>query len=201
MCASVSGVGPLRNRHRATPAGQLHTSVATQGSWMVPLCWSSAIRANARIPRLSPTRTRGRRCKSAARHWSTPIDSAHSMVIHNTGVLNGPDVLAVNPVAPFVLTAIMRKPRWLIYPTRWTCRLRRWPPRRRRSPRGAVLLRRPPAPGPSAGAPVPARTDRPDLDPPDRPGKVFDLELPLDRAAEGDTAMDERKAIKVLLRP
>ena len=77
------------------------------------------------------------------------VDSAHSMVIHNTGVLNGPDVLAVNTVAPFVLTAIMRKPRRLIYPTRWTRRLRRWPPRRRRSPRGAGLLRRPPAPGPA----------------------------------------------------
>jgi NAD(P)-dependent dehydrogenase (short-subunit alcohol dehydrogenase family) len=36
-------------------------------------------------------------------------------VIHNAGVLNGPDVLAVNTVAPFVLTAIMRKPRRLIY--------------------------------------------------------------------------------------
>lgn len=33
------------------------------------------------------------------------------------------------------------------------------------------------------------------------PGKVFDLELPLDRAAEGYQAMDERRAIKVLLRP
>jgi len=33
------------------------------------------------------------------------------------------------------------------------------------------------------------------------PGKVFDLELPLDRAAEGYRAMDERRAIKVLLRP
>jgi threonine dehydrogenase-like Zn-dependent dehydrogenase len=31
------------------------------------------------------------------------------------------------------------------------------------------------------------------------PGKVFDLELPLDKAAEGYTAMDERRAIKVLL--
>ncbi|NUP02798.1 MAG: IMP dehydrogenase, partial [Nonomuraea sp.] len=31
------------------------------------------------------------------------------------------------------------------------------------------------------------------------PGKVFDLTLPLDRAAEGYTAMDERRAIKVLL--
>lgn len=33
------------------------------------------------------------------------------------------------------------------------------------------------------------------------PGKVFDLTLPLDRAAEGYRAMDERTAIKVLLQP
>ena len=33
------------------------------------------------------------------------------------------------------------------------------------------------------------------------PGKVFDLTLPLDQAAEGYRAMDERHAIKVLLRP
>jgi threonine dehydrogenase-like Zn-dependent dehydrogenase len=33
------------------------------------------------------------------------------------------------------------------------------------------------------------------------PGMVFDLELPLDDAAEGYAAMDERRAIKVLLRP
>jgi threonine dehydrogenase-like Zn-dependent dehydrogenase len=33
------------------------------------------------------------------------------------------------------------------------------------------------------------------------PGKVFDLELPLADAAEGYAAMDERRAIKVLLRP
>jgi threonine dehydrogenase-like Zn-dependent dehydrogenase len=33
------------------------------------------------------------------------------------------------------------------------------------------------------------------------PGKVFDLELPLDQAAEGYRAMDARQAIKVLLRP
>jgi threonine dehydrogenase-like Zn-dependent dehydrogenase len=32
------------------------------------------------------------------------------------------------------------------------------------------------------------------------PGKVFDLELPLEEAAEGYRAMDERRAIKVLLR-
>ena len=33
------------------------------------------------------------------------------------------------------------------------------------------------------------------------PGKVFDLTLPLEDAAQGYTAMDERKAIKVLLQP
>src|SRR5205823_201316 len=33
------------------------------------------------------------------------------------------------------------------------------------------------------------------------PGKVFDLTLPLDEAAEGYRAMDERRAIKALLRP
>ena len=33
------------------------------------------------------------------------------------------------------------------------------------------------------------------------PGKVFDLDLPLDRVAEGYRAMDERRAIKSLLRP
>jgi threonine dehydrogenase-like Zn-dependent dehydrogenase len=33
------------------------------------------------------------------------------------------------------------------------------------------------------------------------PGKVFDLTLPLDQVAEGYRAMDERRAIKVLLQP
>jgi threonine dehydrogenase-like Zn-dependent dehydrogenase len=33
------------------------------------------------------------------------------------------------------------------------------------------------------------------------PGKVFDLRLPLDQVAEGYHAMDERHAIKTLLRP
>ena len=33
------------------------------------------------------------------------------------------------------------------------------------------------------------------------PGRVFDLTLPLDQAAEGYRAMDERRAIKVLLQP
>lgn len=34
-----------------------------------------------------------------------------------------------------------------------------------------------------------------------RPGKVFDLELPLEKVAEGYAAMDERRTIKALLRP
>ena len=33
------------------------------------------------------------------------------------------------------------------------------------------------------------------------PGKVFTLVLPLDDAAEGYRAMDERRAVKVLLKP
>jgi threonine dehydrogenase-like Zn-dependent dehydrogenase len=33
------------------------------------------------------------------------------------------------------------------------------------------------------------------------PGRVFDLELPLDKVAEAYSAMHERRAIKVLLRP
>ena len=56
------------------------------------------------------------------------------------------------------------------------------------------------------GGPAPVRRFLPDLI--DRiwngrinPGKVFDLELPLADVAEGYQAMDERRAIKVLLRP
>jgi threonine dehydrogenase-like Zn-dependent dehydrogenase len=56
------------------------------------------------------------------------------------------------------------------------------------------------------GGPAPVRRFLPDLM--DRvwnggiqPGKVFDLELPLAEAAEGYRAMDNRQAIKVLLRP
>jgi threonine dehydrogenase-like Zn-dependent dehydrogenase len=33
------------------------------------------------------------------------------------------------------------------------------------------------------------------------PGKVFDLTLPLSQVADGYRAMDERRAIKVLLQP
>ena len=56
------------------------------------------------------------------------------------------------------------------------------------------------------GGPAPVRRFLPDLI--DRiwtrqidPGKVFDLELPLDDAAAGYRAMDRRDALKVLLRP
>jgi threonine dehydrogenase-like Zn-dependent dehydrogenase len=56
------------------------------------------------------------------------------------------------------------------------------------------------------GGPAPVRRYLPELIPLvlDRkinPGKVFDLVLPLDRVAEGYRAMDERRAIKVLLKP
>ena len=56
------------------------------------------------------------------------------------------------------------------------------------------------------GGPAPVRRFLPELiqliwDRAIEPGKVFDLELPLDQAAEGYRAMDERRAIKALLRP
>ncbi|MEP6648940.1 MAG: zinc-dependent alcohol dehydrogenase family protein [Lapillicoccus sp.] len=56
------------------------------------------------------------------------------------------------------------------------------------------------------GGPAPVRRFLPDLiarivERRIDPGKVFDLTLPLDQAAEGYAAMDERRAIKALLRP
>ncbi|WP_448623474.1 zinc-dependent alcohol dehydrogenase family protein [Geodermatophilus sp. URMC 64] len=56
------------------------------------------------------------------------------------------------------------------------------------------------------GGPAPVRRFLPDLieliwNRTIDPGKVFDLELPLEQAAEGYRAMDERRAIKALLRP
>ena len=56
------------------------------------------------------------------------------------------------------------------------------------------------------GGPAPVRRYLPDLiklvwDREINPGKVFDLTLPLEHVAEGYRAMDERRAIKVLLRP
>ncbi len=56
------------------------------------------------------------------------------------------------------------------------------------------------------GGPAPVRRCLPGLidlvwDRKINPGKVFDLTLALDRVAEGYRAMDERRAIKALLRP
>ena len=56
------------------------------------------------------------------------------------------------------------------------------------------------------GGPAPVRRFLPELvrlvwDREIDPGKVFDRTLPLDQAAEGYRAMDERKAVKVLLLP
>ena len=56
------------------------------------------------------------------------------------------------------------------------------------------------------GGPAPVRRFLPDLiqliwDRKIDPGKVFDLSLPLEQAAEGYKAMDERRAIKTLLQP
>lgn len=56
------------------------------------------------------------------------------------------------------------------------------------------------------GGPAPVRQFLPDLiklvwNRKINPGKVFDLTLPLDQVAEGYRAMDERRAIKALLRP
>jgi threonine dehydrogenase-like Zn-dependent dehydrogenase len=56
------------------------------------------------------------------------------------------------------------------------------------------------------GGPAPVRRFLPDLidlvwSGKINPGKVFDLTLPLDQVAEGYRAMDERRAIKTLLRP
>jgi len=56
------------------------------------------------------------------------------------------------------------------------------------------------------GGPAPVRRFLPDLvgrvlEGRIDPGKVFDLTLPLDQVAEGYRAMDERRAVKALLRP
>jgi threonine dehydrogenase-like Zn-dependent dehydrogenase len=56
------------------------------------------------------------------------------------------------------------------------------------------------------GGPAPVRRFLPDLidliwERQIDPGKVFDLELPLDEAAKAYRAMDSRRAIKVLLQP
>ncbi|UEL28680.1 SDR family NAD(P)-dependent oxidoreductase [Pseudarthrobacter sp. L1SW] len=40
-----------------------------------------------------------------------PVDA----VIHNAGVLHGPDIFTVNVVAPYLLTALIHRPRRLVY--------------------------------------------------------------------------------------
>ncbi|GIX00222.1 MAG: IMP dehydrogenase [Pirellulaceae bacterium] len=57
-----------------------------------------------------------------------------------------------------------------------------------------------------AGGPAPTRAYMPDLLPDVLegridPGRVFDVTLPLDQVAEGYRAMDERRALKVMLTP
>ncbi|WP_255771563.1 SDR family NAD(P)-dependent oxidoreductase [Pseudarthrobacter sulfonivorans] len=51
--------------------------------------------------------------RSVARHVNRtgPVDA----VIHNAGVLSGPHIFQVNVVAPYLLTALIRRPRRLIY--------------------------------------------------------------------------------------
>ena len=56
------------------------------------------------------------------------------------------------------------------------------------------------------GGPAPVRRYLPDLiklvwERKINPGKVFDLVLPLEQVADGYRAMDERRAVKTLLRP
>ena len=85
--------------------------------------------------------------------------------------------------------------------TGWIDQLCRGAARRRTRRRAAVLHARA-----SARGPAPVRRYLPTLiqlvqNGTINPGKVFDLELPLEQAAEGYRAMDERRAIKTLLRP
>jgi threonine dehydrogenase-like Zn-dependent dehydrogenase len=70
----------------------------------------------------------------------------------------------------------------------------------------AAELGRTLVPSTSTAAPAPVRRYLPKLielvlDKKINPGKVSDLTLPLDQVAEGYKAMDERRAIKVLLQP
>lgn len=53
--------------------------------------------------------------------------------------------------------------------------------------------------GARARTPLPAASDPVDLGPENRSRKVFDLTLPIDQAAEGYRATDDRRAVKVLL--
>ena len=87
-------------------------------------------------------------------------------------------------------------------PARRARRLRRRRPRRGAARRGVVLRRGAPARRPGAGAPVPARPDRSDLaTAPSTPAWSSTSTCRWTEAAEGYRAMDERRAIKTLLRP
>ena len=88
-----------------------------------------------------------------------------------------------------------------VRPTWWIDRLRGRAARRRARPAQALFF----AQNRLLGGPAPVRRYLPHLigHGPQReinPGKVFDLELPLAQVAEGYRAMDERRAIKTLLR-
>ena len=89
-----------------------------------------------------------------------------------------------------------------LHPPRRPRRLRRRHPRRRAAPAMDLFFSHVHL----HGGPAPVRRFLPDLidliwNRQIDPGKVFDLDLPLDQAADGYRAMDERRAIKVLLRP
>ena len=89
-----------------------------------------------------------------------------------------------------------------LHPPRRPRRLRRRLPRRRARPARSCSSPRVHL----HGGPAPVRRFLPELidliwNRKIDPGKVFDLTLPLDQAAEGYRAMDERRAIKALLRP
>ena len=80
--------------------------------------------------------------------------------------------------------------------------LRRRAARRRARRRAAVLLARAPARRPGAGAPIPATPHRSRPEGPRSiPARSSTSRCPLDQVAEGYRAMDERRAIKALLRP
>ena len=87
-------------------------------------------------------------------------------------------------------------------PARLDGRLRRRAARRGAAGAPDVPEERRPRRRHGAGAPLPARAARAGRWPGAiEPGLVFDLTLPLDEVAEGYRAMDERRAIKVLLQP
>ena len=89
-----------------------------------------------------------------------------------------------------------------LHPPRRPRRLRRRLPRRLPARRRAVLRRRPPARRTRPGPALPARAHRPDLEPArSTPARSSTSTYPSTRPPEAYRAMDERRAIKALLRP